>query len=87
MPNRMRKLVAMLAASVLLCLATVIGVHAGPPVPDRKVHLTEAVMYVPTVATCIADTVTTPAAAALQPALGPVAPASLVAVDYTALSF
>ena len=77
----MRKLLAMLAASVMLCLATFTGAHASYPVPDHKVYITEYVMYVPTMATCVTDTVATTHVAVLQPALGPVAPASLIAVD------
>ena len=38
-------------------------------------------MHVHSMATCVADTVATTYAAVLKPALGPVAPASLVAVD------
>jgi hypothetical protein len=81
MPNSMRKLLAMLAASVMLCLATFTGAHASFHVPDRKVHATEYVMHVPTMDTCVIDTVATTHAAVLQPALGPVAPVSLVAAD------
>ena len=81
MPNSMRKLLAMLAASVMLCLATFTGAHASYPVPYRKVHATEYVMHVPTMAMCVTDTVATTHAAVLQPALGPVAPVSVVAVD------
>lgn len=77
----MRKLIAILASSLLLCLAAFTGAHASYPVPDRKVHLTEYVMHAPTMATCVADTVATTHVAVLEPALGPVAPASLVAVD------
>lgn len=77
----MRKLLAMLASSFLLCLATFTGAHASYPVPDRKVHATEYVMHAPQMATCVAETVATTHAVVLQPALGPVAPASLVAAD------
>ena len=71
----------MLAASVMFCLASLSGAYAGPPVPDRKVHATEMVMRVPVMATCVMDSVATTHAVVLQPALGPVAPASLVAAD------
>ena len=71
----------MLASSFLLCMATFTGAHASYPVPDRKVHATEYVMHAPTMAKCIADMVATTHAAVLEPALGPVAPASLVAAD------
>ena len=82
MPNSMRKLLAMLAASVMLCLATFTGAHASHSVPDRKVHATEYVMQMPAIDICVTDTVaTTTHATVLEPALGPVAPASLVAVD------
>ena len=81
MPNSMRKLIAMLASSLLLCLGTFTGAYASHSVPDRKVHATEYVMHVPTVATCVSDTVATTHAVVLQPVLGPVAPASPVAVD------
>ena len=78
----MRKLIVMLASSIMLCVGAFSGTHASTPVPDRKVHATELVMFVPTmVATCNVDTVATTSAVMLKPALGPVAPASLVAVD------
>jgi hypothetical protein len=81
MPNSMRKLFAPLCYSLLLCLASFGGAHASAPAPDRKVHATEYVMHAPQMATCISDTVATTFAAVLKPALGPMAPASLVAVD------
>jgi hypothetical protein len=66
----------------MLCLAVITGAHASPPVPDRKVHASEHVMHAPTMATCVIDTVATPTyAVILKPALGPVAPAALLAVD------
>ncbi|MBF9239283.1 hypothetical protein I2I05_17965 [Hymenobacter sp. BT683] len=77
----MRKLVVLLLGSFMLCVATFTGVHASPPVPDRKVDYTECVMYKPTMATCFIDTVATVHAVILKPSLGPVAPNSLVAVD------
>ena len=77
----MRKLFATLCYSFLLCLAAFSGAHASTHVPDRKVHATEYVMHAPAMATCVADTVAATHAVVLQPALGPVAPAHLVAVD------
>lgn len=77
----MRKLFAMLSFSVMLCLAAISGSHTSTPAPDRKVHATELRMYVPTMATCVTDTVATTHVAVLQPALGSVAPVSMVAVD------
>lgn len=78
-----------LCSSFMLCVAAITGAHASPPVPDRKVHATEMAMRAPTMATCVIDTVATTYVAVLQPALGPVAPASLVAadggIDYLAL--
>lgn len=82
MPNSMRKLFVLLSYSFMLCLAVITGAHASPPVPEPKAHPTEYVMHAPTMATCGIDTVATPTyAVILKPALGPVAPASLVAVD------
>jgi hypothetical protein len=81
MPNSMRKLIAILASSLLLCVGAFTSTYASTPVPDRKVHATELRMYVPTMDTCVIDTVATTYAAVLQPALGPVAPASSVTVD------
>jgi hypothetical protein len=82
MPNNMRKLFVLLSYSFMLCLAVFTGAHASPPVPERKAHPTEYVMHAPTMATCVIDTVVaTTYAAILKPALGPVAPAALVAVD------
>lgn len=81
MPNRMRNFIVLLASSFMFCLATFTGVHASPPFPDREVHATELRMFVPTAATCVIEAVATAHAAVLQPALGPVAPDSLVAVD------
>ncbi|MBJ6109419.1 hypothetical protein JAO73_10370 [Hymenobacter sp. BT523] len=77
----MRKLFAMLAYSIMLCLATMSGTYASTSAPDRKVHATEYVMHASTMATCVIDTVATVHAVVLKPALGPVAPAALVAVD------
>ncbi|MBD2768860.1 hypothetical protein IC235_13275 [Hymenobacter sp. BT664] len=74
----MRKLFAMLAYSIMLCLATLNGAHARTPVPNHKIYATE---YVMRPAMCVIDTVATTYAAILKPVLGPVAPASLVAVD------
>ncbi len=70
-----------LASICLLCVAALTGAHASYPVPNRKVQVTELRMYVPTVDTCAIEEVATTYAAVLQPALGPVAPASLIAVD------
>lgn len=77
----MRKFFATLCYSFLLCLASFGGAHASAPAPDRKVYATEYAMHAPTMATCVTDTVATTYAAILKPAPGPVAPASLVAVD------
>ena len=77
----MRKLFAVLCYSIMLCLATFAGAHASTSVPDRKVHATEFVMQAPTTAPCVIDTIATAHPAILQPSLGPVAPATLVAVD------
>jgi hypothetical protein len=80
MPNSMKKLFAMLAYSIMLCLASFGGAQASAPAPDREVYAIEYVMR-PAMATCVIDTVVTTHAVVLKPALGPVAPASLVAVD------
>ncbi|HEX8506177.1 MAG TPA: hypothetical protein VF630_12480, partial [Hymenobacter sp.] len=78
----MRKLIVLLLGSFMVCVATFTGVHAAPPAPDRKVYPTECVMHVPVMtATCDVDTVATAHIVMLQPTLGPVAPAHLVAVD------
>ena len=77
----MRSLIVTLCYSFMLCLATFSGSYASTPAPDRKVHATEYVMHAPSMATGVTDTVATTHAVVLQPALGPVAPASLVAVD------
>jgi hypothetical protein len=76
----MRKLIVLLLGSFMVCVATFTGVHAASPAPDRKVYATEMVMRVP-MDSCIVDTVATTPDVVLQPALGPVAPAHLVAVD------
>jgi hypothetical protein len=81
MPNSMRKLLAILASSLLLCIGSFTGTYASTPVPDRRVDATELRMYVPSQVTCVIGTVATVYAAILKPALGLVAPASLVAVD------
>ena len=81
MSNSMRNLIVTLCYSFMLCLAAISGSYASTPAPDRKVHATEYVMHAPTMATCVTDSVATAHAAVLEPALGPVAPASLVAVD------
>jgi hypothetical protein len=78
----MRKIIVMLLGSFLVCVATFTGVHAASPAPDRKVPPTEMVMHAPIMtAVCDVDTVATTHIVALQPALGPVAPTHLVAVD------
>jgi hypothetical protein len=81
MPNSMRKLLVTLCYSFMLCLAAISGSYASTPAPDRKVQATQYVMHAPTMATCVTDTVSTAHAAVLEPALGPVAPASSVAVN------
>lgn len=81
MPERMRNFIVMLASSFMLCVATFSGSYASTPAPDRKVHATEYVMHAPTMAPCVVDSVATTHVAVLQPALGPVAPAALVAAD------
>ena len=81
MPQSMRKLLMMLAASVTLFLGTLCGAHAAPAVPDRKVHATELRMFVPPEVTCTIDTVVATHTVILKPALGPLAPPSPVAVD------
>ena len=77
----MRNLIVTLCSSFMLCVADFTGSHASTPASDRKVHATEYVMPSAPVATCVTDSVATTHAAVLQPALVPVAPASLVAVD------
>ena len=71
----------MLATSLTLCLGALCGAYASPPVPDRRVHITELAMRVPQVVECHVEEVVATPVVVLKQVAGPLAPDSLVAVD------